>query len=546
MNTWQRRSVWYTGVLALSMFAFTLVYHYGMANFEGDPKTYFEAFQFIVETFTTTGYGAQAGWESSVMLAFVSVMDIIGTVMIFLALPVVAFPAFEEALSTTVPSAVENSLEDHVIVATYTPRVETLIAELDSRGVEWVIVEPDRESATDLYEEGYDVIHTDPDSVSGLEAANFTDARALVADVSDQVDASIVLTAKELDESVRVVSVVEEPDRARYHELAGADAVLSPRPLLGESLARKVTAGVSTDLGSAVELGEDFDVVELPVHRGADLAGSTLAESGLRERASVNVIGAWFDGEFESPPAPDSVIEPGTVLLLTGEKSQLERLADRTRSKVRRHAPGETIVVGYGEVGRTITGVLDEASLPYTVVDQNDEPGVDVVGDATDPEVLERAGLSTARSVILAIPDDTAAEFATLVVRDESTAVEIIGRAEEAESVQKMYRAGADYVLSLGTVTGRMVASVVLEDEDVISLDTQVEVVRTRAPGLVGHSLGEADVRDRTGVTVVAVERNGTVLTDLGPDFRPQTDDDLVVAGPDEATNRFTEVFGRG
>ncbi|WP_415378692.1 potassium channel family protein [Halosimplex sp. TS25] len=544
MNTWQRRSVWYTGVLVLSMVVFTLLYQYGMGAYERTALTFLEAFQFVVETFTTTGYGAQAGWESSAMLVLVVVMDIAGTVMIFLALPVVAFPAFEEALSTTVPTAVENGLDDHVIVATYTSRVETLIAELDSRDVSWVIVEPDRDTATDLYEEGYDVIHTDPDSVDGLDAANFADARALVADVSDQVDASIVLTAKELDESVRVVSVVEEPDRARYHELAGADAVLSPRPLLGESLARKVTASVSTDLGGMVELGEDFDIVELPVHRGADLAGRTLAESGLRERAGVNVIGAWFDGEFESPPAPDSVIEPGTVLLLTGEEEQLERLADRTRSEVRRHASGETIVVGHGEVGRTITEVLEAVDLPYTVVDRNDEPGVDVVGDATDPDVLDRAGLASARSVILAIPDDTAAEFATLVVRDESDAVEIIARAEEAESVQKMYRAGADYVLSLGTVTGRMVASAVLEDEDVISLDTQVEVLRTRAPGLVGYSLGDADVRQRTGVTVVAVERNGTVLTDLGPDFRPQTDDELVVAGPDEATNRFTEVFG--
>ncbi|ELZ27403.1 trk active potasium channel [Halosimplex carlsbadense 2-9-1] len=544
MNTWQRRSVIYTGVLALSMYAFAVVYQYGMATFEGDPKTFLEAFQFVVETFTTTGYGAQAGWDATAMLVLIIVMDITGTVMIFLALPVVAFPAFEEALSTTVPTAIENGHEDHVVVATYTPRVETLIGELDSRDVDWVIVEPDRDRATDLYEEGYDVIHNDPDSADGLTAANLSDARALVADVSDQVDASIVLTAKEIDEAVRVVSVVEEPDRARYHDLAGADAVLSPRPLLGESLARKVTASVSTDLGSKVEVGEDFDIVELPVHRGADVAGRTLAESGLREQASVNVIGAWFDGEFESPPQPDSVIEPGTVLLMTGNEDQLKRLADRTRSEVRRHTSGETIVVGHGEVGQTVTDILEDVDLPYTVVDQADGPGVDVVGDATDPEVLEAAGLRDARSVILAIPDDTAAEFATLVVRDESRRVEIIARAEEAEAVQKMYRAGADYVLALGTVTGRMVASEVLGDEDVISLDTQVEVVRTCAPRLVGTSLGDADVRARTGVTVVAVERNGDVVTDLGPDFRTQTGDELIVAGPDESTNRFTEVFG--
>jgi len=544
MDRWQRRTVGFVGVLTVVMLVYAVVYQYGMAVYEDDPVSFLHALQFVVETFTTTGYGADSPWESAPMNVLVIVMDTSGTVMIFLALPVLVFPALEDALSTTVPTAVENGLAGHVIIASYTPRVETLLDELDSREVDSVIAEPDRDRATDLYEEGYDVIHAEPDSVDGLERTNVGDALALVADVSDQVDASIVLTAQECAEDVRIVSVVEEPDRARYHELAGADVVLSPRPLLGESLARKVTTDVTTDLEGAVEVGEDFEIVELPVHRGSEVAGSALAASGLRERASVNVIGAWFDGEFESPPDPESVIEPGTVLLVTGREDQIEQLADLTRTQVRRHARGESVVVGHGEVGQTVTAIFDDAGLDYTVVDQRDGSDVDVVGDATDPAVLDRAGVGDARSVILAIPDDTAAEFATLVVRDVSREVEVIARAEEAESVNKMYRAGADYVLSLATVSGRMIASAVLEGEDVISLDTQVEVVRTGAPGLASRTLGDADVRARTGCTVVAVERNGTVYTDLGPEFEIERGDEVIVAGPDRATNRFTEVFG--
>jgi len=544
MNTWQRRTAYYLVGLAGIMLAYAVVYQYAMAAFEGRPITFLEAFQFVVETFTTTGYGAQSGWEAPVVIAIVIVMDTTGTLLIFLALPVLLFPALEDALATTVPTAVENDLAGHVVVATFTSRVETLISELEARDIDWVIVEPDRDTAIDLYEDGYTVIHADPDTADGLEAANFPAARALVADVSDQVDASIVLAAKELDEDVRVVSVVEEPDRARYHDLAGADAVLSPRPLLGESLARKVTTDVTTDLDGAVEVGEDFEIVEVPVHRGSDIEGSTLAASGLRERAGVNVIAAWFDGEFESPPDPTTPVEAGTVLLVTGREERIEELADRARTKVRRYARGEAIVVGHGEVGRTVTSTFEAAGVDYTVVDKRDDPDVDVVGDATDPDVLDRAGIESARSVVLAIPDDTAAEFVTLVVRDVSREVEIIARTEGAGSVDKMYRAGADYVLSLATVSGRMVASAVLENEDVISLDTQVEVVRTRAPALTGRTLGEADVRARTGCTVVAVERNGTVHTDLGPDFEIEPEDVVIIAGPDRGTNRFTEVFG--
>lgn len=114
-------------------------------------------------------------------------------------------------------------------------------------------------------------------------------------------------------------------------------------------------------------------------------------------------------------------------------------------------------------------------------------------------------------------------------------------RGEELESVQKMYWAGADYVLSLATVSGRMIASTILEDEDVLSLDQQVEVVRTIAPELVGRTLGDADVRSKTDCTVVGVERNGTVITDVGPAFRVEASDELVIAGTDDGIRRFTE-----
>jgi len=380
--------------------------------------------------------------------------------------------------------------------------------------------------------------------VPGLEAAGVGSARALVADVSDQVDASIVLAAREVAEDIPIVSVVEAPDRRPYHRLAGADVVLSPRPLLGGSLASKVTTSVATDLGDVIEIGNDFEIAELPVHRGSRLVDRTLAESGLREQAGVDVIGAWFRGEFETPPDPEATITNGTVLLVAGREDQLAALRELTRSSVRRLDDGKTIVVGYGQVGRAITDSLAEAGAEYTVVDRVDAEGIDVVGDATESETLEAAGVHDARSVILALPDDTTAEFVTLVVRDLSPETEIIARVEETRSIQKMYRAGADYVLSLATVTGRMLASNILEDADVLSLDHQVEVIRTAAPGLVGQTLGGANVRSRTGCTVVGVDRDGTLFTDLGPEFRIETGDELIVAGTDEGTRRFNERMG--
>lgn len=523
------------------MLVYATLYHQGMRIYEGESLSFLHSLQVVVETFTTTGFGSDAPWDTPEMNAFIIIMDLTGVALIFMALPVLVFPLLEDILSTTVPKSVDNGLEGHVIICSYTSRAEALITELESWDVDYVIVEPDRDRATELYESSYRVIHEDPESVTGLEQAELKSARALVADVSDQVDASIVLTAQEVAENVPIISVVEDPDRTVYHRLAGADEVLSPRPLLGESLASKVTTSVTADLGDAVEIGDDFEIAELPIHRGSRLVGTTLADSGIREQAGVNVIGAWFRGEFETPPSPDATLTNGTVLLVTGREDQLEQLKELTLSEVRRFDRGKTIVIGYGQVGSTITSALDEAGLPYTVVDQTEMEEVDVVGDAIEPETLREAGIDNARSAILALPDDTTAEFATLVIRDMSPRTEIIARAEETESVQKMYRAGADYVLSLATVSGRMIASTILEDEDVLSLDQQVEVVRTQAPKLVGQTIGEALVRSKTDCTIVGVEREGTVITDVGPGLRVESGDELIIAGTDEGIRRFNE-----
>mgnify|MGYP002762246889 FL=1 len=543
MDTWQRRTSQYVVVLVGVMFGYAAVYDAGMSVFEGSPISFLHSLQVVVETFTTTGFGSDAPWTTPEMNVLVIVMDLTGVVLIFLALPVLVFPLFEEAISTTVPTAAAD-LEDHVVVCTLTPRGETLVDELDSVGVDHLVLEPDRDRAKDRYEQGYDVIHADPESVDGLEAARLPAARCLVADGSDPVNTSTVLTAKEVAEDVRTVSVVDDPARERYHRLAGADDVLSPRALLGEGLASKVTAGISTELGDAVEVGEDFEIAELPIQRNSDLVGRTIAESGVRERAGVNIVGAWFRGQFESPPSPDATLDNGTVLLVTGREAQLERLKELTMSDVRRFRRGRTVVVGHGEVGTTVSAALSTADVSTTVLDLVDGPGVDMTGDATDPDALSRADVEDARTVILAIPDDTLTEFAILVVRDLNPDIELIARAEETENVQKMYRAGADYVLSLATVSGRMLASTILKDEEVMSLDKQVEVLRTHAPGLVGRTLGGADVRARTGCTVVGVDRDGEMITDLGADFRIEEGDELVIAGTDEGANRFMETLG--
>jgi len=93
-------------------------------------------------------------------------------------------------------------------------------------------------------------------------------------------------------------------------------------------------------------------------------------------------------------------------------------------------------------------------------------------------------------------------------------------------------------------VSGRSIATRVIDDEEVLNVGASVQLVRTKAPKLAGKSLQSAGVRERTGCTVVAIERDGEVLTDLDADIEFAPDDEIVVAGTDEGTNSFIEQFG--
>jgi Trk K+ transport system NAD-binding subunit len=538
-----RLARYYALAVVGSVLAFALVYDAGMTAFEGRPRTFLEALEVVLQTFTTTGYGQDAPWESTAMTLLVIAMHAAGLLLIFAAFPVLIVPLVEDALSTTPPTA-RPDLSDHVVLCTFSPRTPALIDEFDARDVPYVVVDPDRETAVDGHEAGHEVVHGDPEAVATLRDVAVSDARAVVADGDDRVDLSVIMAAEEAAPDVPVYSVVEEADLAPYHDHAGADHVFSPRELLGRGLARKVHTSVDADLDGALDPGEHLEVGELPVQPGSELQGQRFAEAGIEERTGVRVIGAWSRGEFRTPPFPDLRLDEHTALLVVGSDPALAGLEHLTLSSVRAHRRGEVVVAGYGVVGSTVAEILAREDVPQTVVDLTDHPGVDVVGDVTDKRTLRKAGAGDARTVVLALDDDTTTLLASFVVRDLAPDVELVVRTEDAENVRKLYRAGADYVLSLSSVTARLLASRLVSGEEFVAADRSVEVVRVPAGSLDTDSLGDLAVRERTGCTVVAVEhRDGRADADVGPHTRLRPSDHLVVAGLDRDVDRFRETY---
>jgi Trk K+ transport system NAD-binding subunit len=534
----RRAGLFLLGVAAVIL-VYALLYQYGMARLEGVEMRFIESLHVVVETFTTVGYGEQAGqWDSTAMLSLSILMQLTGVALIFLTLPAFVLPLFAEALASGPPRTFDD--DGHVVICSFSPTVDTLITELIARGQPYVVVESDSETVESLQADGVEVVKGDPEEVETLEAVSTGDAAAVVAADGDETNASVILAAQSAAPETRVLSLVEDETHADYHRYAGADEVIQPRNVLGESLAGKASAAISSELSGAVEIAENLEVAELLVQRGSDLEGTSLGNCGIDDLPGTNIVGAWFRGEFVSAPDPDRVLGEHTVLLVAGPDQGVETMKDRSLADGSALQGGIT-VAGYGVVGSAIAESVTAAGLSVTVVDLDDKPGVDVVGDVTEEITLEEAEISSSEAIVLALSDDTTALFAALVAKRIAPDTSVIARANDADSAPKLYRAGAEYVLSLPTVSGRMLASKLL-DEEVITPDTQVEVVRREAPALVGHTVGEADVRARTGCTVIAVERDGRTLTSVDADLRIQEGDTLVVAGDDDAVDAFAGI----
>lgn len=537
----RRRILYSLSLVALIVVFFTLLYRWAIFNFEGVDITLFESAQTVIEALTTAGFGGDTqNWTTAPMNLLVIAMNLSGVLLVFLALPLVVIPLFQRALEDSPQES--TALSDHVIICSYSPREDVLQSELEASDVPYVIVDADPETVLELNKSGVEAILGNPEHAETFEAANIEQARALVIDVSDEENVSVILTARELREDLTVVSVAENQQDAVYHRYAGADEVVRPREALGRALATKLTLSATPKLQGTIELGNDFELSELVVREKSSLAGKTLAEAQLRDRLGATVIGLWSRGEFVPAPDPQRRIEENTILLVAGSHQSLERVTAQAISPEVSGAD-RVVVVGYGVVGRTVAAVLDEQGVSRTVVDVVEHDGVDVTGDVKERDTLAEANTQNAQSVVLALDDDATTMYTTVALEELAPEADIIARANDVENRGKLYRAGAEYVLALSTVTGRMLSSILLEDEEVLTPETQFEIVRTAAPGLAGQTLGGAAVRNRTDATIVAIEHDGQLVTNPGPDVTVYPDDTLIVTGDTDAVETFREVF---
>lgn len=207
------------------------------------------------------------------------------------------------------------------------------------------------------------------------------------------------------------------------------------------------------------------------------------------------------------------------------------------------------VVCGFGRVGEVVCEALAEAGADFVVIEKDqerlavaqDRGYLCLGGDATSTEALVNAGVERARGLVCALQNDADNLFTTLSARSLNREVTIVARCVSPDSVDKLLYAGADRVISPYALSGRRMATFLLRPSvfdylDLVahgvSLDYRLEeLLVEEGSELAGKTIGEMDIRVRTGALIVAVRKAADGEFDTSPDKDTRIDaGDLLIA----------------
>ncbi|MGH2521157.1 MAG: cation:proton antiporter [Anaerolineales bacterium] len=217
---------------------------------------------------------------------------------------------------------------------------------------------------------------------------------------------------------------------------------------------------------------------------------------------------------------------------------------------------GHVVVVGWGRVGHHIVDVLGHISVPRLVVEADagrvEELGrhniPTLFGDVANSELLNHAGLDHARALVITLPDEAATETVVAAARQLAPQLPIIARAATQTGVERLARLGAHDVihpeleggleivrhtllhLGLPAHEVQRYADALRREHYSVEINTReehrllhqlMEAVHTidirwcdltEGSPLVGQTLAQAEIRARTGASVVIILRDGKLM----------------------------------
>ena len=493
----------------LQMLAYTVLFHYLYPVLENKQISWPSSLLFVVETITTVGYGELLPFQNQYTVFLAIIMMITGITLIFMIVPLLIAPYLTTILRASPPQRTPHELKNHVIIVGHGQLTKALVESLMISDFDIVILEKDEKSAQEaarLYRKSVYTVWGDYNNPATWSNIWIKNSGTVIICEDERTAATIILGIREMTRG-KIVAVVDKLSFDRYLHHAGAEYVLSPKHITGRILARhaELTAhhpGALDTLGiehAILDSSSSYDsvlkVVHIPVMPGSRSAGKTLKEIGVYEKYGFYTLFMARSGKFVFHPGDDEIIDLSSGVFLLGRADRVQELVE---NEFISGLSGENfaVIAGFGDVGRSAYHDMTTLGISCIVIDKKPQGVLGVEGNAEDEEVLRDARISEARYCIIALNDDDVNIFTTLMARDMNPSIRILVRANNPASVDKLYRAGADYVALLPTIGGQVIARVVLSDSVHVIMDL---------PN--GHKVIRKHMMKNSGMTVGWVER---------------------------------------
>jgi voltage-gated potassium channel len=297
-----------------------------------------------------------------------------------------------------------------------------------------------------------------------------------------------------------------------------------------------------------------------PLLESAYVATQTVTTVGYGDITPVSHAGRMFTVLL-------MLLGVGTVLYgLTNivqavvQSGMIDALCSRRRIREMEKLENHYIVCGAGRVGRRIIRSLRRQSLPFVIMERNEERVQEfrsdnvhiLIGDSTLEANLMQAGVTRARGLATCLPDDADNVYVVLTARGLNPDLHIVARAVEEQAEPKLIRAGASRVVAPIIIGSQSMARALLKPaiadfmESIVaeSLDLVFEEVAIdNRSGLAGKVLRETNVMSELNLIVVAVRRGSGEL-----EFHPNGDtlinkgDLLIVIGKADSVKQLVEA----
>ncbi|WP_406661312.1 potassium channel protein [Methanolobus sp. ZRKC3] len=333
----KKAHLWHRAVLKSSSLAVAVILVYLLLFIQlmkmeqqYDHANVFDGIYWIVTTITTEGYGDIVFSSAAGKLFSVAVM-ISGIPLVFgILFTLVIFPWLERSIRSSLPTKAAKKLSEHIIICGYNPLVETLIEELNENEIPYVLIEEEQELVVGLLKKDIHTIYGIPYDEETLRNANIDSARFVIANRSDEMNANIVLTARNISD-VKIIAMVEDRSNKKYLKYAGATSVVSPKELFGRFIGRKAADPFVSRLTGATEFFEGVSIIEFPIYPKSPLLGKTIRNAAIREKTGANIVGMWKVGSLSFNVRPEDTIRDNSVLLAIGTTEQLSKLRRLTQ-----------------------------------------------------------------------------------------------------------------------------------------------------------------------------------------------------------------------